>query len=307
VPTILVADDAFTDRALVSGLLTKAMNCKVIDAPDGQAALALIETEQPDLVLTDLHMPGMNGLQLVAAVKDQFPLIPVILMTAKGSEEIAAEAMCKGAASYVPKRRLAEDLMRTVVRVLSVARENRVGAQLMHYMDSSEGNFTLHNDPPLMHSLVSYLQQVLRSLPLGDETERLRVGIALEAALSNALYHGKLEIGATVGKIDRQRYDELFQERFYEAPYCDRRIHVTARVSRERAEFVIRDDGVGFDTSRLGEEVTAVDAESTAGQGIILMRTIMDEVGFNEAGNQVTLTKLKFEDDFDDESLAHES
>jgi anti-sigma regulatory factor (Ser/Thr protein kinase) len=70
---------------------------------------------------------------------------------------------------------------------------------------------------------------------------------------------------------------------------------------------VIRDDGVGFDTSRLGEEVTAVDAESTAGQGIILMRTIMDEVGFNEAGNQVTLTKLKFEDDFDDESLAHES
>ena len=119
-----------------------------IDAPDGQAALTLIESEHPDLVLTDLHMPGMNGLQLVAAVKDQFPLIPVILMTAKGSEEIAAEAMRKGAASYVPKRRLAEDLTRTVVRVLTAARENRVGAQLMHYMDSSEGHFTLHNDPP---------------------------------------------------------------------------------------------------------------------------------------------------------------
>jgi CheY-like chemotaxis protein len=301
VPTILVADDAFADRALVSGLLTRTMNCKVIDAPDGQTALSLIGSQAPDLVLTDLHMPGMNGLQLVAAVKDQFPLIPVILMTAKGSEEIAADALRSGAASYVPKRRLAEDLTRTVIRVLAVARENRVGAQLMHYMDSSEGNFTLHNDLTLIHSLVSYLQQVLRSLPLADETERLRVGIALEAALTNALYHGNLEIGSRLGQSDKQEYDRLFQERCYETPYRDRRIHVKASVSRERAEFVIRDDGSGFDTSQLDAKVTAVDAEPNAGRGIILMRTIMDEVVFNDAGNQVTLTKLKFNDEWEDD------
>ena len=152
-----------------------------------------------------------------------------------------------------------------------------------------------------MTSLVSYLQQVLRCLPLGDETERLRVGIALEAALSNALYHGNLELSSSA-HAEKKRYDDLLQERCYETPYRDRRIHVTARVSRDRAEFVIQDDGPGFDTSRC-ENHAALNAGTHSGRGLTLMHTIMDKVTFNETGNQVTMTKLKFEEDYDEDDL----
>ena len=109
-PTLLVVDDVATDRLRIAGLAARWMNSNVLQAADGATALKMIEQHQPDIVLTDLHMPEMNGLQLVEAIRDQYPYIPVILMTADGSEEIAALALQKGAASYVPKRNLAQNL-----------------------------------------------------------------------------------------------------------------------------------------------------------------------------------------------------
>ena len=147
---ILIVDDALTDRALVGGLLSKSMDCTIYEAADGKEALSQIEEYQPDLVLTDLDMPLMNGMELVTAVKDENPLIPVILMTAKGSEDIASRALRRGAASYVPKRRLAEDLVSTVERVLNASRQNRIHTRLMHFLTQNECTFVLPNDLTLI-------------------------------------------------------------------------------------------------------------------------------------------------------------
>jgi CheY-like chemotaxis protein len=296
VAKILVVDDALTDRALAGGLLKKSFDCDIFEAPDGEAALAQIEQEPPDLVLTDLDMPGLNGLELVSAVKEDHPLIPVILMTAKGSEEIASQALQQGAASYVPKRRLAEDLISTVQHVLNAARENRVHTQLMHYLNNGECQFVLHNDFVLCKSLVKFLLQMLRCLPLGDETERLRVGIALEAALSNAYYHGNLE----VGDGNRKQQDEVARRRLMEEPYATRKIEVHAKISREQAEFVIRDDGPGFDPSAYLTGDTAI-SDQTSGRGLRLMHSAMDQVTFNPPGNEVTMLKRCVRDEEGDE------
>ncbi len=67
-----------------------------------------------DLVITDLMMPETNGLELVAAVRQLYPQVPVILMTAYGNESIAVEALERGAASYVPKSQQADRLSDTV-------------------------------------------------------------------------------------------------------------------------------------------------------------------------------------------------
>jgi CheY-like chemotaxis protein/anti-sigma regulatory factor (Ser/Thr protein kinase) len=288
---VLVVDDALADRTLVAGLIAKRIECTILEAADGRQALALIATQHPDLVVTDLQMPEMNGLELVTAVKENFPDIPVLLMTAKGSEEIAAQALQQGAASYVPKRRLADDLVRTVERVLTTARQERSRSLLMHHMTESDTTFVLDNDTEVLRLLVSHLLTVLRCLPLGDETERLRVGIALEEALANAYYHGNLQLAADGDARDRKRYEELARQRSLEPPYCDRRIHVRARVSREQAVFIIRDEGPGFDTSRLPALTGMTASEQGYGRGILLMRTIMDEVTYNATGNEVTLVK----------------
>lgn len=290
-PNVLVVDDSEVDRRLVGGLLEKQAGLSVLFAEDGKDALAQLDRLLPDVVLTDILMPEMDGLQLLSAIQRDYPLIPVILMTARGSEEIAAEALRQGAASYVPKKNLADDLVETVERVLSASREDRGHSRLMHYLDHSESEFVLRNDLAAVAALVGYLQQMLRCMPLGEETERLRVGIAVEEALKNAYYHGNLEVGAALGRVDHKAYTELANQRLLEEPYRNRRIYVRADVSRSQAVFCIRDEGPGFDHSHLPHAADPDDEETPSGRGVILMRTIMDEIAYNDAGTEVTLIK----------------
>jgi CheY-like chemotaxis protein len=292
-PTVLVVDDSAIDRRLAGGLLENRVACDVQFAGDGKEALQYMAQVAPDLVLTDLQMPEMNGLELLAAVKRDYPFVPVVLMTAQGSEDLAAEALRRGAASYVPKRRLAEDLPLTIQRVLLDSIADRAPAEVMHYLETCESRFDLESDPSLIKALVQHVQQLLRCLPLGDEMERLRVGVALEEALLNAYYHGNLEVGAARSEKDRLAREQLVQVRLSEPPYRDRRIHVTVRVSRNEAVFVVRDDGPGFDVSRLPAGTNLPDDERDSGRGVVLMRTIMDEVRYNAAGSEVTLVKRR--------------
>ena len=120
--TVLVVDDNPGGPAPGGGTPRQAARAEGPLRRERREALALIQERPPDLVLTDLHMPEMDGLELVVEVRKNFPLVPVILMTAYGSEEIAIQALQKGAASYVPKRNLAQDLAETTENVLSLPR-----------------------------------------------------------------------------------------------------------------------------------------------------------------------------------------
>ena len=107
-PTVLVVDDSSVDRSRIGGLLLKSSELNVEYAIHGAEAAQRIAQSPPDLVLTDLIMPEMDGLELVAYVAVHHPQIPVILMTGKGNEETAVRALQAGAASYVPKSMAAD-------------------------------------------------------------------------------------------------------------------------------------------------------------------------------------------------------
>lgn len=295
--TILVVDDALSDRTLVSGIASKWSDSQVLQAEDGRAALALIEQDPPDLILTDMHMPEMNGLELVTAVRETNPSIPIILMTAKGSEDIAARALRAGAASYVPKRRLAQDLLETIRQVHNTSRSERTQVRLMHHATHIETSFVLFNDRSLIRAAVDQVLNMLRCLPLRDQNERLRVGIALEEALNNASFHGNLQVRDEAGD-DRGRYMEIAQQRWFADPYKSRRIRLDIRIDRTRAEFTVTDDGDGFDWQHW---MALPELDQQEARGISLMLSIMDQVTFSESGSQVTLLKHCFTDPGDDD------
>lgn len=301
-PKLLIVDDAAADRVRVSGIASRWLDCTILQADNGKTALEQIQTHMPDIVLTDMHMPEMDGLELVSAVKDEYPNIPVILMTALGSEEIASRALRLGAASYVPKLRLADDLLATLSQVHSTSMVAHSQSLLMHYLKDSVLSFELTNDPALITGCVNRLLDMLRCLPLGDESERLRVGIALQEALNNACYHGNLEISAKEnGSAD---FDEIVADRMWTEPYLHRRIFIQAAISRERAEFVIRDEGQGFDPAVLGGDEEMSNSNGKRGRGIRLMQSIMDDVQFNSQGNEVTMVRYAVADDPDDDDDA---
>src|ERR1043166_2770438 len=118
-PRILVVEDSPTQAEALRFLLEDS-GFTVETASQGREALDVLGRSIADVVVTDLEMPLMNGLELVEAVREQFPSVPVVLVTAHGSETIASTALRKGAASYVPKSALEQDLVPTLENLLSV-------------------------------------------------------------------------------------------------------------------------------------------------------------------------------------------
>ncbi len=289
--TVLVVDDSAKDRRIAGGLLEKNLGWEVAYASDGKQGFEQAEKDLPDLILTDLQMPEMDGLELVKQVKRRFPLTPVVLMTAQGSEQIAVQALEQGAASYVPKAELANDLCETLERVVCAAGDRRTQRSLMQRIQTLDCNFELNNNPDMLTTLVAYLQTLLNDMDLLEEADRLRVGVALEEALLNASYHGNLEVSSELRESDHSEYYRLARERMDTAPYADRSISVNAKLNREEVVYTIRDEGPGFDPNALPDPTDPVNLERPCGRGLLLMRTFMDDVQYNDTGNEVRMVK----------------
>ena len=292
-PTILVVDDSPIDRQLAGGLLQQDTDWTVTYACDGAAALDSIRTNPPDIVVTDLQMPEMTGLELVTAVRKSVAQIPVILMTGKGSEEIAVEALHAGAASYVPKRALATLLVETVRRVLASCQEDRFHAELMKRVGVCIESFEIENDVNLLLSLSRHIQQTLAVSWGLDRTDRLRIGTALEEALLNSLYHGNLGVRSELKEIDHDEFYRQAEERRVTPPWSDRRIRVQTQITSEEMEVTIRDEGQGFDPALLPDPTDPENLDRPCGRGVMLMRAFMDEVRYNATGNEVTLVRKR--------------
>jgi CheY-like chemotaxis protein/anti-sigma regulatory factor (Ser/Thr protein kinase) len=285
--TILVVDDSPVDRRLAGRLLEPQFT--VVSAANGREALEVIAREAPAAVVTDLQMPELSGLDLVSVVRAKHPLVPVVLMTAHGSEEMAVQALQAGAASYVPKRNLARDLLTTVVAVVEAAQTRHDHRRLMRCLTRTEAHFTLDNDPALIPPLVGYLRENVFRMSGSDDTGLVRVTLALREALLNAIEHGNLELDSALRERDDNEYHRLAGERRADPRYAGRRVHVTARETPTEAVYVIRDEGPGFDTTTVPDPTDPANLEKRSGRGLLLIRAFMSEVRHNPKGNEVTL------------------
>ena len=154
---VLVVDDSPIVRRIVGRRIEKLPGLSVIEAGDGEEALAIIDREAPALVLTDMQMPRMNGLELVAAVREKYSHIPVILMTAQDNENLAIRALRAGAANYVSKKTLNDELADILNRVLAVAAVRGRRQCVLGCLEVREVRFKLGCDPDLVGPLIEML------------------------------------------------------------------------------------------------------------------------------------------------------
>lgn len=293
---ILVAEDSPTQAADIRMLLAGA-GYEVQLAKDGQEALEAIERQMPDLLLTDLDMPRLTGLELTEAVCDRYPRLPVVLMTAFGTDDTAIQALEHGAASYVPKRNIPRDLISTIADVLSVVRTDREEDRISEHLVEADAAFCLQNDAQLIGPVVAYIQETMDSLRLTDATQRVRVGVALEEALRSALFQGNLELtseqlrDAYHLEDGGRSYYQMLEDRRRQAPYRDRRIHVHAHVTRDESVCTVRDEGAGFASRNMTQFDDAQHLARDDNRGFLLMKSFMDEVRFSDTGHEITLIK----------------
>lgn len=294
-PIILVVDDSEIDRQLVAGLLKPQIDWIVQFASDGIEALDMVSQIFPDVIVTDLQMPNMDGIQLCQEVQKTSPHIPIILMTGKGSEELAAEALKAGAASYVPKRAMASSLLDTVEQVLMLASRTTSVDRLMKTNALARYRFCLENDPTLIAPMTDFVKMTMESIELGDQTAQRHCALAIEEALINAMFHGNLELDA--GQVQTARKamhegkttPEVNQRRRLQ-PYADRKINVDIEFKSRSVTMLIRDQGKGFDAaSSLASADLTSQFSGAGGRGLTLIGKFMDQVQYNQQGNEIKL------------------
>lgn len=290
---IFVVDDSQETFRTIQSTLAEEPNWKLHHLTSGKAALDGPLPHAPNIVLTDLMLPDMDGLDLVRSYRKKHPLIPVVIMTHQGSDDIAFKALKCGAANYVPKRLLTTELVNTIDSVLAAAEMDRRRQRLLSCLTLSELEFAIGNDPTLIPSIVALLQENLVGMNLTDETSTIRVGIALEEAIVNAMYHGNLEVSSELRREGDLPYRNMIEKRRHEAPYNSRKVFVKSKITQNEATYVIRDEGPGFDPTTLPDPTDPANLESTSGRGLLLIRTFMDSVNHNETGNQIIMVKRR--------------
>lgn len=115
---ILVVDDQYGIRLLLKEVFSKE-NLHIFQASNGKQALEIIRSERPDLILLDMKMPGMDGLELLRRLRQIDAKVKVIMMTAYGELDMVAEASRLGALTHFTKPFDIEELRSEVMRQLA--------------------------------------------------------------------------------------------------------------------------------------------------------------------------------------------
>lgn len=288
---ILVVEDSAVQAKHVEMVLRKSGHAVAL-AGNGAEGYAALQRGLPDIVLTDMHMPAMNGLELVRLVRSEFPQVPIILTTDQGNEELAVEALRAGAASYIPKRNLARDVVELLEDVLSIAASRKKHTLFLGKLTAVENRFELENDTDLVSQVVGHVEALMQQLEVFDPSDRMRIGMAVHEACVNAIVHGNLEIGSELKAGDWDAYHNAIAARQKQSPYQSRRVKVMIRVSRgPYLQVRIKDQGKGFDPAKLPDPTDPENLVKASGRGLLLIRTFFDSVTHAANGTEITMTK----------------
>jgi two-component system NtrC family response regulator len=158
-PTILIIDDdSSLRRVLEYNLLEVGYRVAVADC--GEEGVRLFERVSPALVITDMKMPGMDGMAVLQRVKEHSPDTLVIIMTAFGSVDIAVEAMKAGAYDYITKPFNRDALRLTVAKALQFSGMKVENRQLKHALAEGGGGRTMVGDSPPMEQVFAIVRKV---------------------------------------------------------------------------------------------------------------------------------------------------
>jgi two-component system invasion response regulator UvrY len=116
---LIVEDHDAVRRSLRDWLKVEFPQCRVIEAVSGEEAMALTQIESPHLVVMDITLPGMSGIEATRQIKATLPSAQIVMLTVHEDETYRADATAAGASAYVPKRAMQTELVRTLAALLA--------------------------------------------------------------------------------------------------------------------------------------------------------------------------------------------
>ena len=292
-PTLLIVGEPGGLRVAREVLIELELGWEVIFASSAAEAHAIPAVRNVDVILVDLGNPHVDGAELVDSLHTKLPRTPIVLMSAPYGVSVALEAVRKGATNHFPRDLLGTEPAAVLDTLRAAADQHRRRTQATARLDGQSFEFTLDNDPAEVPAVVGRLAEAAVEVGLCDRPTARRIGVAVEEAILNGIVHGNLEVSSDLRQLGEGAYHCQIQTRRGQSPYFERRVRLTARLSRTEATFVVQDEGRGFDVSRIPDPTDPDDLFRVGGRGILLMRSFMTAVQFADRGTRVTLVKRR--------------
>jgi CheY-like chemotaxis protein/anti-sigma regulatory factor (Ser/Thr protein kinase) len=258
---ILVVDDEEDVRETLSEMI-KGLGYQVLIAEGGKEALEKIRTEKVDLIITDLAMPKMNGLELIVRSKQNNPNIPIAVISAFGSAENTTYALTRGAFSFIAKPfKLSQ--IKELIRKGKQLRELSLGTYTLLEWVKSQTEMVFPSQPNLFPSAILFALKECQWRGIEDDARLENVAICLEELLDNAFVHGN-------------RKDK------------DKRIKVKMAFDAEKFVLAVKDEGDGFNGESYLEKIREEHASMPEKRGLFIVDLLMDDLRFSKKGSEAT-------------------
>jgi CheY-like chemotaxis protein/anti-sigma regulatory factor (Ser/Thr protein kinase) len=283
---VLVIEDESALRRMLAEGLTR-MGHEVLLARDGSDGLEVFEKQRPNIVLTDVRMPGKRGIEVLRHIKTIDPEAKVVIMTGYGNEEIATEALRGGAINYLKKPFSFQDLHEVIEKIANI---QNLEINKKFVLEETK-RIVMANEIDRVWGVVNQLLICAGNVCGKEKIQEL--GLALYEIIVNAIEHGNLEItfDEKCEAMKHNGYEALLRERIADPVCSARRVVIDYRMIPGELHYCVADEGNGFDWQNLAYSDPSRNPLVPCGRGLFLARIYLDRVEFNRKGNKVHLVK----------------
>lgn len=275
---ILIVDDNDELRSALEKVL-RELGHDVVATNDREAALMRADLDAFDLIISDLTDDAESGVEILSELQRKRLAVPVVVSSDEAQRGGIVKAFKMGAANFLRLPYNNDELRAIVEKTLSYKLRFVEDLKVLPYI-REKIDFELPSDLSLMNGVLQYLIERVARLGV-IKPERSNLYVALDEAFVNAVKHG-----------NRNDTSKL--------------VRITAELSPKECRFTVEDEGQGFNIQEIPNPCDPENLFKSSGRGVLLIYNIMDEVKYNERGNQLTMVKRP-EDSFDKdliESLA---
>jgi CheY-like chemotaxis protein len=296
---VLVVDDNLVIKKFLKNSLSEYYD--IILAESAEEALEKLNDSSIQIVVTDIVMPGMSGIELLRRIKQKYPFLPVIVMSSFSNYKDAIELLNYGGTTFIKKPFSKEDIKLLVDKFIEYNiefdfeindAENENNIVIKNFQTEFSKKFVIPSDLLITKKVIyNIIYELKRNFVLSDY-ELKNINIVLHESIMNAIEHGNFDISFEE-KDDTDKYMELLNERKIKSRYRNKKVFIYFYFDEFKIIFKIKDEGNGFDHIKFKEKLDAQEfLFASHGRGIMLVNHFMDNVEFNDIGNEITITKL---------------
>lgn len=297
---LIVEDDLASREYLRNAIEMEGHDYRI--AVNGSEALDIFIDFKPELILCDIQMPVMDGLELLETVRSRKSNAIFVMLTAFSTEEYAIRAFHLGANNYIKKPIRQNELLDLLTKYERIIKNRRIGnPEIPGRLSMREMKLHFKSGDGALPKVVDFLLGETGALFSNDE--KISIELGLMELITNAVEHGNLEISSSEKQVAQQNgeFEDLVQNKLKNTVLANREVSIHFVMNEEYCEWIISDEGNGFNWRDLQNNLQEDRLYDLSGRGIFICQFLFDEMEYLGNGNTVRVRK-----NFYPEEIHHE-